>query len=139
MFVIGTHIILMLKAIDDAGHAYTRKDERQRDAKHRAEPKWRKLNQASHRHHAIELAGSAQVSRIVVFSLRGASRSSLSQPGQSGEWAVGHVLLRLTRSGISDLLSGMGNAISPRGDRLKNRVLLLGRTHHACFEHDLIG
>lgn len=81
MFVIGTHINLMLKAIDDAGHAYTRKDERQRDAKHRAEPKWRKLNQASHRHHAIELAGSAQVSRIVVFSLRGASRSSLSQPG----------------------------------------------------------
>lgn len=78
MFMIGDHTSLMLKAIDDAGHARTRKDERQRDAKHRAKPKWRKLNQANHRHLAIELAGSAQASCIVVFSVRGSSRSSLA-------------------------------------------------------------
>lgn len=69
VFVIGAHTSLMLKAIDGAGHARTRKDERQRDAKHRAEPKWRKLNQANHRHPATELAGSAQASRIVLFTL----------------------------------------------------------------------
>ncbi|SCW94531.1 hypothetical protein SAMN02927924_04522 [Sphingobium faniae] len=48
MFMIGGHTNFMLKTIDDAGHTRTRENERQRDAKHRAEPKWQKLRQANH-------------------------------------------------------------------------------------------
>jgi hypothetical protein len=36
-------------------------------------------------------------------------------------------------------VSHMGTAISPRGDRLKNRVLHWQRTHHACSQYDPIG
>ena len=63
MFMIGGHTNVMLKAIDDAGHARARENERQRDAKHRAKPKWRELEQANHDFRLIASVEYRQVYR----------------------------------------------------------------------------
>ena len=48
VFVLGDRAARVLETINRAGQIHSRKNERQRDAKHRAEPKWRKLRQSDH-------------------------------------------------------------------------------------------